>query len=253
MKKYKTLIIVAALVALSIVSICFLPQLLKTSGGSDTSSASSSDIDLSKYNLNTVIGGTEDNGYIADHVKGDPDAPATIFEYADYQCSGCASAVYWIKQLLKEYDGKVKIVFRGFPLTMHKNAIAASSAVEAAGLQGYWEAYGDLVFANQGEWFYSTGTERTEYFMSYFTQIAGEDGDLAKFRSDMASAEVKQKVNFDLAISKSLDIDATPAFFGEDGKEIEWIQSSDQTIEETLEIFRNYIDKQLEEKTNETK
>ncbi|MBQ3430918.1 thioredoxin domain-containing protein [Candidatus Saccharibacteria bacterium] len=211
---------------------------------------SSSEIDLSKYDITSIIPANEDNGGIADHVKGSSDAPVTIYEYADYQCSGCANFNPWAKELLKEYDGKLRIVFRSFPLTnIHPNAIAASSAVEAAGLQGYWEEYGDLLFSNQAEWFYATGAKRNDYFVSYFEEVSDGKGDVEQFRSDMASDAVKKKVNFDDTIAKSLNISATPAFFGEDGKEIEWIKSDTQTKSETLSIFRDYINKQLAEKT----
>lgn len=248
MKNSKTLI--AALVVVVLIFFGLVFVLPRVKGSSDGSSSST--IDISKYDLTTVIEGNDDNGGIADHVKGDPSAPVTIFEYADFQCSGCANVNPWIKSLLKEYDGKLRIVYRSFPLTnIHPNAIAAASAAEAAGLQGFWEEYGDLLFSNQSEWFYSSGTSRTDLFMQYFTSVAGEAGDLPKFRADMASAEVKKKVAFDDTISRSLNIESTPSFFGEDGKEINWITGSTQSKDETLKIFREYIDAQLKSKSND--
>ena len=52
-----------------------------------------SKVDYSKYDVNTVITANEDNGNIGDHIKGNPDAPVKIFEYADYQCSACATVL----------------------------------------------------------------------------------------------------------------------------------------------------------------
>ena len=242
MKNTKTLFISLALVVVGFFALVFL--LPKLTGSPDLGS---SEIDVSKYQLNSIIEGNEDNGGIADHVKGDKSAPVTIYEYADFQCSGCANMNPWLKELLKEYDGKLKIVYRSFPLTnIHQNAIAAASAAEAAGLQGYWEEYGDLLFANQSEWFYASGTARTDMFMSYFTSVTNGKGDLPKFRADLSSANVKKKVQFDDALSKTLNIDSTPSFFDDDGKEIDWVKNDTQTKSETLQIFRDFIDKKLE-------
>lgn len=204
------------------------------------------ELNLQAYDLNSVIAPDANNGWIGDHVKGSLDAPVTIFEYADYQCSGCANLNSVVSQLLKEYDGKLRVVYRNFPLTsIHPNAIAAASAVEAAALQGYWEAYGDLLFANQAEWYYDSGTARTDRFMSYFTAVAGESADLPKFRQDIASANVKKKVAFDQAIAEEIKLEATPSFFGADGQEIDWISADLNTREDILNFFRNYIDSEL--------
>ena len=204
------------------------------------------ELNLQAYDLNSVIAPDANNGWIGDHVKGNPDAPVTIFEYADYQCSGCANLNSIVVQLLKEYDGKLKIVYRNFPLTsIHPNAIAAASAVEAAALQGYWEAYGDLLFANQAEWYYDSGTARTDRFMSYFTTVAGESADLPKFRQDIASVNVKKKVAFDQAIAEKMQLDATPSFFDSRGQEIDWISANLDTREDILNFFRTFIDSEL--------
>ena len=149
-------------------------------------------------------------------------------------------------ELLKEYDGKLAIIYRNYPLTsIHPNAIAAASAVEAAGLQGYWEEMGDLLFANQAEWFYSTGDARTNYFVNYFTSVSKGAGDVAQFKSDLASDRVKAKVNFDKAISESYKLSATPSFIDENGKEIDWTSDVEQTKTGIQAFFRNYINKKL--------
>ena len=244
MKNNRTLLIcIIIIVAIFIGAIVVVPQLTKKSGD-DTLSNS---IDISGYELSKYIEANEDNGGIADHVKGADveSAKVILFEYADYQCSGCATVNPWIKELLAEYGDEVAIVYRNYPLTsIHPNAIAAASAVEAAGLQGYWEEYGDLVFANQAEWFYSTGSKRTEYFASYFNTVSNGKGDVNKFKSDMAGETVKAKVNFDRSIAEALNINATPTFFDANGKEIDWA-SGDQTKTGVTSFFRNYFNKAL--------
>ncbi|MBR3319010.1 thioredoxin domain-containing protein [Candidatus Saccharibacteria bacterium] len=244
MKNNRTLLIcIITIVALFIGAIVIVPQLTKK----PSDDIEPSNLDISGYDLNKFIDANEDNGGIADHVKGADieSAKVVLFEYADYQCSGCATVNPWIKELLAEYGDEVAIVYRDLPLTsIHPNAIAAASAVEAAGLQGYWEEYGDLVFANQAEWFYSTGSKRTEYFANYFNTVSGGKGDVNKFKADMAGEAVKAKVNFDRAIAESLGIVATPTIFDANGKEIDWA-SADSTKTGVINFFRNYFNEAL--------
>jgi len=246
MKNNRTLLIsLLIVVALFICGIIFIPQLTKKSG--DGGSSTSSELDVSQYDLTQLIPANDDNGQIADHVKGDAKtAKVILFEYADYQCSACALFQVWIKELLKEYDGQLAVVYRSCPFTsIHPNAIAAASAVEAAGLQGYWEEMGDLVFANQAEWFYATGNKRTEYFVSYFQSASNGQGDVNQFKSDMGGDAVKKKVNFDKAIAESLNLTATPSFVGPDGKELDFTTGVEQTKSGIQNYLRKYIDTQL--------
>ena len=256
MKNNRTLLIlIITIIAIFIGAIVFVPQLTKKDDGSDGGGDPGSGVDLSNYNINSYIEANDDNGGIADHVKGGDlkTAKVVLFEYADYQCSGCATVNPWIKSLLEEYEGQVAIIYRSNPLTsIHPNAIAAASAVEAAGLQGYWEEYGDLVFENQAEWFYATGSKRTEYFANYFNIISSGTGDVNKFKADMASEAVKAKVNFDRAISESLNITATPSFFDSKGKELDDWTSGDQTVDGIKNYFRNYFNEQLGIESNST-
>jgi protein-disulfide isomerase len=244
------LIIIVTIVALFIGAVVFLPQLNKEKGSSDSGSGdttTTTQVDVSKYDTSKVIAANSDNGGIADHVKGNLEtAKVVIFEYADYACSGCATVNPWIKEIAKEYKDDLAIVFRVFPLVKgHPNAIAAASAVEAAGLQGYWEEYGNLVFENQAEWFYLTGDKRTNMFASYFETVSKGKGDVEKFKADMAGDAVKAKVSFDRSISESLNLSATPSFFDENGKEIDWSTNVEPDKNGIQNFFRNYINKKL--------
>ena len=250
MKNNRALLIsLIVVVALFICGIIFIPQLTKKSGGDDDGGGSSvsTELDLSKYNLTSVLPATDDNGQIADHVKGDAKtAKVILYEYADYQCSACALFQSWVEELVKEYKGDLAVVYRSYPLTsLHPNAIAAASAVEAAGLQGYWKEMGDLVFANQAEWFYATGNKRTNYFVSYFESVANGKGDVDQFKSDMASEAVKKKVNFDKAIAESYNLSATPSFIGPDGKELDFTTDVEQTKTGIMAYLRKYINARL--------
>jgi protein-disulfide isomerase len=86
----------------------------------------------------------------ADHVLGDPDAPVTVIEYGDYECPYCAAAAPVLRRLVEESDGRVRLVFRNFPLAdRHPYALTAALAAEAAGAQGAFWPMHDLLFARQ--------------------------------------------------------------------------------------------------------
>ena len=69
------------------------------------------------------------------HIRGNPDAPVTMEEFGDFQCPPCGSFAKFTEELLKEYDSRLRIVFRHFPLAAHEHAREASLAAEAAGRQ----------------------------------------------------------------------------------------------------------------------
>ena len=199
-------------------------------------------VDYSKYDINSYIEASDDNGQIADHIKGDKNAPVLIFEYADYQCSACAGMNSRVNKLLEEYDGKLAIVYRNFLLNYHQNATAAASAAEAAGLQGYWKEYADKLFANQSTWSEASGDSRTSMFVDLFNNVTNGQGDVQKFVSDMNGSNVKAKLDFDAGLSKGLEIPGTPSFYL-DGELIQLNNVS--TEDDFMNLFRGKIDAKL--------
>ncbi len=199
-------------------------------------------VDYTKYDEYSIMEANDDNGGIADHVKGNKDAKVIIYEYADYQCPGCASVNPWVNKLVEEYGDKIGIVYRSFLLSYHQNAHTAAAAAEAAGLQGYWKEYADFLFANQSEWEYANASERVEYFARYFTEVTGGQGDVDKFKSDMASKEVAAKVSFDIGLAEKVEISATPAFYL-DGEMLDWYDNSSQVS--FMDFMRKKIDEKL--------
>ncbi|MBQ3310208.1 thioredoxin domain-containing protein [Candidatus Saccharibacteria bacterium] len=162
------------------------------------------------FNANGVIEANKYNGEIADHVFGNAEAPVLIFEYADYQCPGCATTYPRLKILLDEYGDNLGVVYRSYLLSYHQNGTAAASAAEAAGLQGYWQEYADLLFNNQREWEYASVRERSELFANYFETASEGKGDVGQFKSDMGSARVKKKIDFDMGLGKYVGVESTP-------------------------------------------
>jgi protein-disulfide isomerase len=85
-----------------------------------------------------------------DHVQGPADAAVTLVEYGDYECPYCGAAYPIIKEVQARMDGRLRFVFRNFPIaTSHPRAEHAAEAAEAAAAQGrFWEMH-DLLYENQ--------------------------------------------------------------------------------------------------------
>lgn len=167
--------------------------------------------DVSNVNTNNIQAASAENGNISDHVYGNMNSKVVIYEYGDFQCPGCGSAYPVIKQVTEKYKDKIGFVFRNFPLTtIHPNALAASSAAEAASLQGkYWEMH-DKLYESQNSWKDLSGQTRTDYFKTLAAQV-GVDTD--KWTKDLDSEAIQKKVNFDQALGKKAGVSGTPSFF----------------------------------------
>jgi protein-disulfide isomerase len=82
---------------------------------------------------------------------GPADAPVTIVEFSDFECIYCAREFPRIKKMLNDYPGKLRVVFKHYPLKFHKKAKPAHAAAELAfqeqGNNGFWQMH-DMIFAN---------------------------------------------------------------------------------------------------------
>ncbi len=97
----------------------------------------------------------------------------------------------------------MQIVWKHLPLAMHKNAPAAHAAAEAAHKQGtFWEMH-DLIFANQREL-------TAEKFNEHAAQLGL---DVARFKADYMSPEVKKRVDADSREAGTIGVTGTPGFF----------------------------------------
>jgi len=142
------------------------------------------------------------------HIRGNSDASVTLEEYGDFQCPPCGMFAAFASQLEKEYDSRLRVVFRNFPLSGHEHAREAAIAAEAAGLQGhFWEMH-DVLYREQQSW--SKATNTRELFESY----AGTIGlDLDRFKKDMDSEQARARVDADRKRGDSLGIQTTPTLF----------------------------------------
>lgn len=168
-------------------------------------------IDLTGVENNSIVAASDQNGNIADHSMGSESNKIILVEFGDYQCPGCEGAYSNVKTLMEEYGNDVTLVFRNFPLTsIHPNARAAAATAEAAGLQGKFWGMHDMLYGNQDDWNSLDTSKRTDIFNSYATTLGL---DLEKFKTDVAAKPVTQKINFDLALGKSVKVTGTPTFF----------------------------------------
>ncbi|TSC56753.1 MAG: putative lipoprotein [Parcubacteria group bacterium Gr01-1014_18] len=84
-----------------------------------------------------------------DYVLGDPNAPVTLVEFSDVECPFCGRHHPTMKQIMENYPGKVKWVYKHYPLPFHPMAEPGALAVECAGEQGKFFEYLDILFTNQ--------------------------------------------------------------------------------------------------------
>jgi protein-disulfide isomerase len=142
------------------------------------------------------------------HVLGPADASLTLDEFGDFQCPPCGKLSEPINQLQREYNPRLRVVFHHFPLINHQHAREAAWAAEAAGIQGkFWEMH-DLIYREQEVW------SKTLDVRPLFEAYAGYIGlNLGKFKTDMDSAEVKDRVTADQTKGTSLGVQNTPTIF----------------------------------------
>ncbi len=138
-----------------------------------------------------------------DHVRGSSSAPVTMIEYSDYECPFCQRFHETMKQVMKDYSGKVRWVFRHFPLSFHANAQPAALAAECASEQGkFWE-FTDAAYQSQA----NLGD-------ALFSQIASDlKLNKSKFDSCVSSKKYASVISADQASGSAAGVDGTPATF----------------------------------------
>lgn len=139
-----------------------------------------------------------------DHIQGTEDAPVTLVEYGDYECSYCGMAYPIVKQLQSELGDKLRFVFRNFPLTeVHPHALNAAAAAEAAGLQAhFWEMH-DLLYENQR-------ALEDANLLAYARTL---HLDIEQFKQDFASRQVESKIRDDEMGGIRSGVNGTPTFY----------------------------------------
>lgn len=134
---------------------------------------------------------------------GNPNAPVTLVVFADFECPHCAAEFPELRKAVDRFAGRVKLVYRHFPLSAHPRAKVAAVAAEAAHEQGkFWEMAG-LIFSHQ--------TQLEDANLQAYAQQAGLDQ--AAFQASFGAKKGQPLVEADRAAGEKLEIQGTPAVF----------------------------------------
>jgi protein-disulfide isomerase len=152
-------------------------------------------------------------------ILGSKDAAVTIVEFSDFQCPYCVKEYTTLKQILAEYPGKVRLVFKHFPLELHKQAPAAHAATELAlrqkGNDTFWKLY---------EMIQAEPKRLDSAVLKIYTQALGMDmAELDKVWADEKAMSELLKADKELAVK--CNVRGTPTVF------INGLKLSDRSIE----------------------
>lgn len=180
------------------------------------------------------IADAEENKDESLHVRGPRTAPVTIEIYGDFQCPSCSNTAAILGELEKQYGKQLRVIFHEFPLAMHKHAVKAAMAAEAAGLQGhFWEMH-DMLYKYQPVW--SETFDPSRIFAAYAESIGL---DAKRFETDVKSPELQARIVAEGDAGVARGVKNTPTIFI-NGREVQGAFRQ--------EIFQAAIDAALAEK-----
>lgn len=140
-------------------------------------------------------------------VFGNANAPVTIVEYSDFECPYCSRGYQTMKQVMKEYGDKVRVVFKHLPLDFHPMAIPAASYFEAIARQGHDKAekFHDAIFEEQSR--LKTDGEK---FLKEAARKAGAN--MTQLDKDLKDESIMARIEADMAEAQKFEISGTPGF-----------------------------------------
>jgi protein-disulfide isomerase len=163
---------------------------------------------------------------------GDPHAKVTIVEYSDFQCPSCAMVDPTVHQFLEVYKGKIRLIYKYYPLVrIHKNAMASAHAADCASLQDHFWPYHDRLFQTQISW--ASLQDPTTSFMAIAQEV---NLDIPKFQACYADPSRENIIEQDALEAQARQVTATPTFFVGDDRLVGPLMVSDgaRTIEKAL-------------------
>ncbi len=141
--------------------------------------------------------------------KGELSARVVITEFSDFQCPACRVAEPAVRNLLSLYDGKVRFIFKHFPIDrLHPWARSGAAAAECAGRQGKFWPYHDLLYDRQQEW---VSAKNPPDQLSQFAKELGLDQ--AAFAACLRDPSLAAVVEADKKGGDNRWVGSTPTFF----------------------------------------
>ena len=187
---------------------------------SASGSASASSGDSAKMTA-TKVGERDEVGY---HLNTPKQGAPIVTLYTDYQCPYCAKAEPTYEKVAKDLEGTMNVTVRNMPLSqIHKNAIAAAQAVQAAELQDKHLEMANKLFETQDSW--KNITEQTEFagvLLSYAQELGLDE---EKFKTDMTDPKTIDLIKGDFEYGRKIGVKGTPQFAVND-KPLENVDSS---------------------------
>lgn len=160
-------------------------------------------------------------------VLGNANAPITIVEFSEFQCPYCSRIAPYLDTLMRKYPDKIRMIYKHFPLSFHKDAPAAAAASMAAQAQGkFWEFR------------FALASKFKELNAETFIAVAKQVGvkDLEKFKKDMVLDAAKQaRIDEEIKIGQEVGVQGTPNFYV-NGKRMD--RFSPDAIEEMIKNLK---------------
>lgn len=143
------------------------------------------------------------------HVKGNAESEVVLVEYSDFQCPACGAMAPVLQGLMAEYGEQIRFEYRHFPIEQaHPYAVQAAVAAEAAGQQGKFYEFHDLLFENQQTW--SSSPTPNAQFQQYAAEL---ELDMDLFRRHSNASVLRDKVRNQLAEGREAGVTGTPTLF----------------------------------------
>lgn len=135
--------------------------------------------------------------------RGPETAKVTLIEFSDFECPFCSRARDTVDKVMAKYEGKVKLVFRQFPLSFHQHARKAAQATLCAHAQGKFWPMHDALFGDQAK-----------LEVAQLKETANKLGlDKEKFATCLDKDETNKIIDEDMAAAEKAGVSGTPAFF----------------------------------------
>ena len=202
-----------------------------SAGGEASASGSASASGDSAKMTATKVGERDEVGY---HLNTPKQGAPTVTLYTDYQCPYCAKAEPTYEKVAKDLEGTMNVTVRNMPLSqIHKNAIAAAQAVQAAELQGKHLEMANKLFETQDSWKDVSQTDLAGVFIGYAQELGLDE---EKFRDDLGDSKTLDLIKGDFEYGRKIGVKGTPQFAVND-KPLENVDSS-TSAEDMVKEFK---------------